>query len=161
MLCKMLRHANPVSLRNLFFTSVVICLAIFVPACSQDPAKDAGSSEPREGEHKTVKDAGSIELREGEYKTAKHPEKDYFAKIWPSGLQVLFNTAQGHFGQYDFPHEEFPLGESTSLLCPGSPQLLPMRVVRLNGEAEHKYKIEWLAESPGTSDGGRKIVRSR
>ena len=136
----MLRHANRVSVRNLFF--VVIYLAIFVLACSQNPDKEAWS----------------IELREVEHKTAKHPEKKYYAQIWPDGLQVSFNTAQGHFGSYTFPSEEFPVGEPVFLSCPGSPDLLPMRVVRLN-EA-NDYKIEWLAKSPATSDGAGKVVRS-
>jgi hypothetical protein len=139
MLCKMLRHTNPVSLRNLFFTSVVI--AIFVLACSQNP----------------IRDGWSIELREVEHKGVKHPEKHYFASILPGGLRVSFDTTQGHFGIYEFPHKEFPLGETAFLLCPGSPDFLPMRVVRLN-EA-NDYKIEWLAKSPATSD-GRKVVRS-
>ncbi len=150
MLCKMLRHANPISLRNLFCTSVVVCLAIFVTACSRDPANSQNPAE----------DAWSVELREAEYKTVRHPEKRYYASIEPDGLQVSFNTAQGHFGSYTFPVREFPLGEPVFLLCPGSPDLLPMRVVRLNGEANQRYKIEWLAESPATSDGARKVVRS-
>ena len=149
MIREMLRHVNPVSLRNLFFTSIVICLAIFVLACAQDPAQHAWS----------------IELREAEYKTVQHPEKKYFAKIWPDGLQVSFHTAQGHFGSYTFPHKEFPLGEPVFLSCPGSPELLPVRVVLIKGDNKnlndyHDYKIEWLAESPVTSDGARKVVRS-
>jgi hypothetical protein len=142
MLCKMLSHANAVGLRNLFLTSAVMCLAMFVPACTKAPATNASG----------------IELREVEHKTIKHPVKDYFANIWPYGLQVSFNTAQGHFGTYEFPHNEFPLGEPTFLSCPGSPDFLPMRVVRLN-EA-NDYKIEWLAKSPATSEGARKVVRS-
>ena len=156
MLCKMLRHANPVSLGNRFFTSVVICLAIFVPACTQDSAKHAQGP---------AEDARSVELREAEHKTVQHPEKKYFATIWPDGLQVSFHTAQGHFGSYTFPHKEFPLGEPVFLLCPGSPELLPMRVALIKGDKNdlndyHDYKIEWLAESPATSDGARKVVRS-
>lgn len=141
MLCNIIRPANTVSVCNLFF--VVVCLAVFVLACSQNPANNAWS----------------IELREAEHKTAKHPEKKYFASIWPDGLQVSFHATQGHFGSYTFPHDAFPLRGRTFLSCPGSPELLPMRVVRLNGAND--YKIEWLAESPVTSDGADKIVRSR
>lgn len=142
MLCKMLRHANPVNVRNLFFAMVF--LAIFVLACSRDSDKHPWS----------------VELREAEHKTVRHPDKRYYATIWPDGIQVSFDTAQGHFGSYTFPHKEFPSGEPMCLSCPGSPDLLPMRVVRLNGEANHKYKIEWLAKSPTTSDGACKVVSS-
>jgi hypothetical protein len=132
----------------MLFTSAMICLAIFVTACAQDPA-----------EH-----AWSIELREAEHKTVQHPEKKYFATIWPDGLQVSFHTEQGHFGSYTFPTKEFPLGEPVFLLCPGSPDLLPMRVVLIKGDKNdsneyHDYKIEWLAKSPATSDGA-KVARS-
>lgn len=153
MFCKMLRHANPVMVRNVLFTSAMICLAIFVPACAQGPAKQ------NPAEH-----AWSIELREAEYKTVEHPEKKYSATILPDGLRVSFHTAQGHFGSYTFPAKEFPPGEPVFLLCPGSPDLLPMRVVLIKGDnndsnAYHDYKIEWLAESPATS-GGARVVRS-
>ena len=156
MLCKMLRLVNPVCLQNLLFTSVVICPAIFVPACTQDSAKHARG--PIEGSR-------SVELREAEYKTAQHPEKKYFATILPDGLRVSFHTAQGHFGSYTFPHKEFPPGEPVFLLCPGSPDLLPLRVALIKGDNDdlndyHDYKIEWLAESPATSEGARKVVRS-
>ena len=151
MLCKMFRHANAVSLGNLVCTSVVVCLAIFVTACSRDPANSQNPAE----------DPWSVELREAEYKTAMHPEKRYFATILPEGVVVRFPTAQGNFGSYTFLREEFPLGEPAFLSCPGSPDLLPMRVVRLNdSEVNQKYKIEWLAEPPATSDGVR-VVRSR
>ena len=154
MFCPILRHANPVVVRNLLFTSAIICLAIFLPACSQRPADPADPA----------KHAWSIELREAEYKTAAHPEKKYSAIILPDGLRVSFNTAQGHFGRYVFSHKEFPPGEPVFLLCPGSPDLLPMRVVLIKGDNNdandyHDYKIEWLAESPATS-GGAKVVRS-
>lgn len=143
MLCKMFRHANAVSLGNLFFA--LVFLAIFVLACSRDSDKHPWS----------------VELREAEHKTAKHPEKKYYTTIWPDGLQVSFHTIQGHFGSYTFPREEFPLGELAFLSCPGSPDLLPMRVVRLNdSEVNQKYKIEWLAKPPATS-GGVRVVRSR
>ena len=153
MFCKMLRHANPAMVRNVLFTSAMICLAILVPACAQGPAKQDPAEHAR-----------SIELREAEYKTVQHPEKKYSAKILPDGLQVSFHTAQGHFGSYTFPHKEFPLGEPVFLLCPGSPDLLPMRVVLIKGDNNddneyHDYKIEWLAKSPATSDGA-KVVRS-
>jgi hypothetical protein len=146
MLCKVLRHANTISVRNLFFTLAVI--AIFVIACSKD----------------TAKQGWSIELREAEHKTVQHPEKKYFATILPDGLQVSFHTTQGHFGSYTFPHKAFLLGEPTFLLCPGSPDLLPMRVVFIKGANNdlndyHDYKIEWLDKSPASSD-GRKVVRS-
>src|SRR5215204_6517925 len=107
MFCKMLRNANPVMVRNVPFTSAMICLAMFVQACAAGPAKQDT------GEH-----ASSIELREAEHKTIQHPEKKYFATIWPDGLQVSFHTAQGHFGSYTFPTREFPLGEPVYLLCP-------------------------------------------
>ena len=142
----MLRHANRVSVQNLFF--VVICLTLFVLACSKE----------------TAKNDWSVELREAEYKTVQHPEKKYFATIWPDGLQVSFNTAQGHFGSYTFPHKAFPLGEPAFLSCPGSPDLLPMRVILIKGANNdlndyHDYKVEWLDKPPPTSDGA-KVVRS-
>lgn len=144
-------HRNAVMLRNVLFTSAVIWLAIFVPACAPGPSKLDRSEQ-----------AWSIELREAEYKTVQHPEKKYFATILPDGLQVSFHTAQGHFGSYTFPTREFPLGEPVFLLCPGSPDLLPMRVVLIKGDNNdsneyHDYKIEWLAKSPATSDGSKVI----
>ena len=152
MLCKIFRHANAVSLGNPFCTSVVICLAIFVTACSRGPANSQNPAEH----------TWSVELREAEYKTAMHPEKQYFATILPEGPVVSFNTAQGHFGRYTFPREEFPLGEPAFLSCGGSPDLLPMRVVRLNdSEVNQKYKIEWLAKPPATSDGVRVVSAVR
>lgn len=132
-----------IDLRNLFFALAVI--AIFVLACSKD--------------RNTAKNDWIVILREDEHKGAKHPEKRYYANIWPGGLQVSFYTTQGHFGDYEFPHEEFPLGESACLLSPGSPEILPMRVVRLN--KVNDYKIEWLDKSPSPSDGTCKVVRSR
>ena len=144
-------HRNAVMLRNVLFTSAVIWLAIFVPACAPGPSNLDRSEQ-----------AWSIELREAEYKTVQHPEKKYFATILPDGLQVSFHTAQGHFGSYTFPTREFPLGEPVFLLCPGSPDLLPMRVVLIKGDNNdsneyHDYKIEWLAKSPATSDGSKVI----
>jgi hypothetical protein len=146
MICKMFRHTNPVSLRNLFFTSAV--MAIFLLACTKG----------------TSKQDWSVKMREAEHKTVQHPEKKYFAKIWPDGLQVSFHTAQGHFGSYTFPHKEFLLGEPAFLLCPGSPDLLPVRVVLINGanndlNVYHDYEIEWLDKSPATA-GETRVVRS-
>ena len=153
MFCKMLTSAIPVMVRNAVFTSAMISLAILVPACALGPAKQD-----------RAESGWTIELREGEHKTVRHPDKKYFAMIWPDGLQVSFHTAQGHFGSYTFPVKEFPLGEPVFLLCPGSPDLLPMRVVLIKGDsndsnAYHDYKIEWLDKSPATS-AGTKVVRS-
>jgi len=135
----------PVKLRNLLFTSAVIGLAIFMPACFRGPAQQAWT----------------VELQEGEYQTVRHPEKRYFATIWPDGLQVSFPAVQGHFGSYTFQQEKFPVGEPMFLSCPGSPDLLPMRVVRLDSiEADQRYRIEWLAESPAASDGAGRVVHS-
>ena len=153
MLGKMPNQANPVMVRNVLLASAVVCLAIFLSACS------LGTSKQDRGES-----GWSIELREAEHKTVQHPEKKYFATIWPDGLQVSFHTAQGHFGSYTFPTKEFPLGEPVFLSCPGSPDLLPMRVALIKGDKNdsndyHDYKIEWLPNSPATSDGA-KVVRS-
>lgn len=146
-------HGNAVMLRNVLFTSAVIWLGIFVPACA-----------PGSPKHDRSEQAWGIELREAEHKTVQHPEKKYFATILPDGLQVSFHTAQGHFGSYTFPTREFRLGEPVFLLCPGSPDLLPMRVVLIKGDNNdsneyHDFKIEWLARSPATSDGS-KVVHS-
>jgi hypothetical protein len=145
MIYKMPGQAKTVNLPNLFFTLTV--MAIFLLACTKDG--------PKQGR--------SVELREAEHKTVQHPEKKYFASIWPDGLQVSFHTAQGHFGSYTFPHKEFQLGEPAFLSCPGSPDLLPMRAVLIKGSKDsndyHDYRIEWLDKSPATSDGTR-IVRS-
>lgn len=148
MFCEMFRNANAVSLRKLFFTPAVICLGIFILACPQNAAKQGWS----------------VELREAEYKAVQHPEKKYYANIQPDGLQVSFHTAQGHFGSYTFPHKAFPQGEPAFLSCPGSPDLLPMRVVLIKGANDdlnvyHDYKIEWLDKSPEASDKAH-IVRS-
>ena len=153
MFCRFLRHANPVMVRNVLFTSAMICLAVFVSACARGPAKQD-----------RAETGWIVELREAEHKTVQHPEKKYYATIWPDGLQVSFHTAQGHFGSYTFPTREFPLGEPVFLLCPGSPDLLPMRVVLIKGDNNdsneyHDYKIEWLDKSPTALDGA-KIVRS-
>jgi hypothetical protein len=153
MFCKMLTSTSPLTVRNELFTSAMICLAILVPACALGPANPGRTEQ-----------AWTIELREAEHKTVQHPEKKYFATIWPDGLQVSFHTAQGHFGSYTFPTKEFPLGEPVFLSCPGSPDLLPMRVALIKGDKNdsneyHDYKIEWLANSPASPDGA-KIVRS-
>jgi len=152
MICQMFKYADTVRIRNLLFALVAIYLVIFVSACL------------RFEKHSGTEHAWSVELREAEHKTVQHPEKKYSAKILPDGLQVSFHTAQGHFGSYTFPHKEFSLGEPMFLLCPGSPDLLPMRVALIKGSNNdlndyHDYKIEWLDKSPATS-GGTRIVRS-
>ncbi|HKO42713.1 MAG TPA: hypothetical protein VJU84_05460 [Pyrinomonadaceae bacterium] len=153
MFCKILRHANPVMVRNVLFTSAMLCQAIIVSGCAQGPAKQ-NRAEP----------GWIIEVLEAEHKTVQHPEKKYYATIQPDGLQVSFHTAQGHFGSYTFPARDFPLGEPVFLLCPGSPDLLPMRVVLIKGDSNdsndyHDYMIEWLDKPPATPDGA-KVVRS-
>jgi len=159
MLSKILRHANPVRVRNLLFTSAVICLALFVSAFAQAPAEHG---QRQRFAQDPPKHAWIVELREEEYKTVRHPEKRFYADIWSTGLQVHFKTALGHFGTYEFAHEKFPVGETAFLSCPGSPDLLPLRVVRLNdSEVNYCYKIEWLAKSPATSDGASIVVRYR
>ena len=153
MFCKMLTSASALMVRNELFTSAMICLALLVPACAPRPAKQ-DRAEP----------GWIIEVREAQHKTVQHPEKKYYATIQPDGLQVSFHTAQGHFGSYTFPTREFPLGEPVFLLCPGSPDLLPMRVVLIKGNNNdsneyHDYKIEWLDKPPAKPDGA-KVVRS-
>ena len=159
MICKMFRNANPVCLRKLFFTSAVICLGIFILACSQNSAKQGGINEAVDDEQGRI-----IEVVDAEHKTVKHPDKKYYVTIQADGLQVSFHTAQGHYGYYTFPHKAFTQGEPAFLLCPGSPDLLPMRAVLIRGanndlNAYHDYRIEWLDESPAAS-GGAHIVRS-
>ncbi|MEK6284009.1 MAG: hypothetical protein AABN95_26975 [Acidobacteriota bacterium] len=159
MICQTFKYANTVRIRNLLFASVAIYLGIFVSACLR-----LGEHSPAKDKHSATEHAWSVELREAEYKTVQHPKKKYFATILPDGLRVSFHTAQGHFGSYTFPVKSFPLGEPTFLLCPGSPELLPMRVVLIKGANNdlndyHDYKIEWLDKSPATS-GGTLIVRS-
>ena len=168
MLCKIFRYTNPVRVLNLLFTSAVICLApLFVFSCQErtrETTVPIGTkvTEERSSAQAPAEHAWSIELREEEYKTVRHPEKRFYADIWSTGLQVHFKTALGHFGTYEFAHEKFPVGVPAFLSCPGSPDLLPLRVVRLNeGEVNYCYKIEWLAKSPATSDGASIVVRYR
>lgn len=148
MICRMLKYANTVRIQNLLIALTAIYLVIFMSACLR-----------------LGKDSSSIELREAEHKTAQHPEKKYYASIQPDGIQVSFHTEQGHFGSYTFPHKAFTTGEPAYLLCPGSPELLPMRVVLIRGanndlNVYHDYKIEWLDKSPRTSGGATKVVQS-
>jgi hypothetical protein len=144
------------SIRKLFFISVVICLGLFNLGCPLTPISQDSSNPNSQG--------SIIELREAEHKAAQHPEKKYYANVQPDGLQVSFHTAQGHFGSYTFPHKAFTQGEPSFLSCPGSPDLLPMRVALVRGASNdlnvyHDYRIEWLDNSPATS-GGARIVRS-
>ena len=151
MICQIFRYTNTVRVRNLLFIPIAIYLVIFMSACLPFAERSSGG--------------WSVELREAEHKSVQHSEKKYYASIMPDGIQVSFHTAQGHFGSYTFPHRDFTPGEPTFLLCSGSPELLPMRVVLIKGASNdlneyHDYKIEWLDKSPATSGGASKVVRS-
>jgi hypothetical protein len=159
MLSMILRNANPVRVRNMLFTSAVICLALFVSACAQAPAehgqRERFTQDP-------PKHAWRIELIYTEHKTVKHPKKKVYATIWPDGLQVSFTPKDGGFGSYMWEHEQFPVREPVFLSCKASLDLLPMRVVRLKEVGDYvDYEIEWLAEPPTNSDGERKVARCR
>ena len=139
----------------------VLLLAVVLAACRNEPAVPPRAEAPTRAD--TVADApkepvatGSIVLREAEYKTVKHPTKKYYAKTWPDGLGVSFKNSYGNFADYTFPTEGFVLNEETYLLSRGSPDLLPMRVVRI---AENDYRIEWLPSSPARGT-NMKVVQS-
>lgn len=139
------------NLLNLFFTLAV--MAIFLLACT---SKQDGSVD-------TSKPSRIVELREEEHTAVKHPNKAIYAYIQPNGLQVSFKSNQAPIPRYTFEHKEFQLGETVFLLCPGLPDLLPMRVVLIKRSEDpndyHVYKIEWLDKSPATA-GGTRVVRS-
>jgi hypothetical protein len=115
-----------------------------------------GSAAPQAAS-KPAESKWTVVLIEAEYKTVKHPEKDYFAVALPDGLRMSFMTPAGHFGRYAFPTEQFPLNESVYLLSKGSPDLLPVKVTRINAT---DYRLEWLPASPSQA-GAVKVVGSR
>ena len=148
-------QGNTVNLLNLFLTLAV--MAIFLLGCN---FKQDRSVERREAEQPDR----IVEVREAEHKAARSPNKKYTASILPDGLQVSFHTTQGHLGFYTFPHKEFRQGEPVFLLSPGSPELLPMRVLLIKGAPNdlnefHDYRIEWLDQPPANA-GGTRVVRS-
>lgn len=151
MICRMAGQGNRVNLLNLFFTLAV--MAIFLLACTSE----------QDGRFDTSgQDDWSVELREDEHKTVKHPDKKNYATILSNGLQVSFQGDQVHFPSYTFAHKEFQLDEPVFLSCPGSEDLLPMRVelIKRSKDAKdyHVYKIEWLDKAPARSSGTR-IIR--
>ena len=87
----------------------------------------------------------SVTLKELEHKTSKHPTKNYYVTVWPSGPQVSFQNKYGNFATYVFPTSEFPLNEPRALLSAGSPDLLPLRATRVG---PNDYRIEWLETPP-------------
>ena len=164
MFCKLLERAAPAGRRSLRLPLAVFCLAISLSGCTPDsaaPAQDPANvaQEPAQGSQGNSQHARIAELREEEHRTVKHPDRDFYAGTWPDGFRVSFETAQGHFGDYSFPKGAFPIGEPVFLLPPGSPDLLPLRVVRLPGEADQRYRVEWL-DGPPAPDGATTVVRS-
>jgi hypothetical protein len=99
----------------------------------------------------------STVLREAEHKTVQHPTKNFFANIWPGGLQVSFTNSFGNFATYEFPSASFPADETVHLGSPGSPDLLPLRVGRI---AANDYRLEWLPDPPPPAAAGVRVVRS-
>ena len=151
MICRMSAQRNTVNLLNLLFTLTV--MAIFLLSCTS--TRDGGIDT-------SGQDDWSVELREDEHKTIKHPDKKVYVQIQFDGLQVSFPSDQGHFPSYTFEHDKFQIGEPVFLSCPGSKDLLPMRVelVKRSNDPKdyHVYKIEWLENAPATSSGTR-IIR--
>ncbi len=90
-----------------------------------------------------------------EHKTLQHPTKNVYVNIWPNGPQVTFHNLYGNMATYEFPSEAFPLHEPCLLLSPGSPDFLPLRVVRIG---PNDYRIEWLEAAP--TPGSLRVVSS-
>jgi hypothetical protein len=163
MTCNLRGCPQPSATPNRILASLAVCLPLLFSACTQDApervprgAEAAAPAEQPEG----AAAGGPVELVEAEYKTVRHPDKRFYATIQPDGLQVSFMTVMGNFGSYTFPMERFVVGQPAYLSCPGSPDLLPLRVVRLQGDANQRYRIEWLPESPVATDGASSVVRS-
>ena len=137
-----------------FVVSAILCQSVGgVPVAAlaihgELPQASAGTSqEPK----------WAVVLIEAEFKTAKHPEKEYYAIALPDGLRLSFTNAYGNFARYAFPTEQFPLNQSVYLLSKGLPDLLPVKVTRINAT---DYRIEWLKASPADA-AGLKVVGSR